>query len=58
MEEYPGIKFVNMVVVLGKYWQALAVGEKAKYKEMTQEDKQRFNKQMEEYSARHGRRPW
>ena len=26
--------------------------EKAKYEEMAQEDKQRFNKQMEEYSAK------
>ena len=31
------------------------MGEKAKYEEMTQEDKQQFNKQMEEYSARRGR---
>jgi len=52
MEEYPGIKFVDMGVVLGERWRALAVGEKGKYEEMAQEDKQRFNKQMEEYSAK------
>lgn len=52
MEEYPGIKFVDMGVVLGERWRALPAGDKSKYEEMAQEDKQRFNKEMEEYSAK------
>lgn len=51
MEEYPGIKFVDMGVILGERWRALAADDKSKYEEMAQEDKQRFNKEMEEYSA-------
>lgn len=52
MEEYPGIKFVDMGVVLGERWRALAAGDKQKYEDMAQEDKQRFNKEMEDYSAK------
>ncbi|KAL7548749.1 hypothetical protein ACHAWF_012009 [Thalassiosira exigua] len=52
MEEYPGIKFVDMGVVLGERWRALPAEEKHKYEEMAQEDKQRFTKEMEEYSAK------
>mmetsp|Transcript_3312 Transcript_3312/g.6226 ORF Transcript_3312/g.6226 Transcript_3312/m.6226 type:complete len:381 (-) Transcript_3312:218-1360(-) len=52
MEEYPGIKFVDMGVVLGERWRALPIADKQKYEEMAQEDKQRFNKEMEEYSAK------
>ncbi len=51
MEEYPGIKFVDMGVILGERWRALPAEDKSKYEEMAQEDKQRFNKEMEEYSA-------
>lgn len=52
MEEYPGIKFVDMGVVLGERWRALPADQKQKYEEKAQEDKQRFNKEMEEYSAK------
>lgn len=52
MEEYPGIKFVDMGVVLGERWRALPAADKQKYEEMAQEDKQRFNKEMEDYSAK------
>ena len=51
MEEYPGIKFVDMGVILGERWRALPVDDKQKYEEMAQDDKMRFNKEMEEYSA-------
>lgn len=51
MEEYPGIKFVDMGVILGERWRALPTEDKQKYEEMAQEDKMRFNKEMEEYSA-------
>mmetsp|Transcript_36257 Transcript_36257/g.65285 ORF Transcript_36257/g.65285 Transcript_36257/m.65285 type:complete len:384 (+) Transcript_36257:431-1582(+) len=52
VEEYPGIKFVDMGVVLGERWRALPATDKQKYEEMAQDDKQRFNKEMEEYSAK------
>ena len=52
MEEYPGIKFVDMGVVLGERWRALPAEDKAKFEELAQEDKQRFNREMEEYSAK------
>jgi hypothetical protein len=52
MEEYPGIKFVDMGVVLGERWRALPAADKQKYEELAQEDKQRFNKEMEEYSSK------
>ena len=52
MEEYPVIKFVDMGVILGERWLVLGTEEKSKYKEMAQEDKQSFNSEMEEYSAR------
>ena len=51
MEEYPGIKFVDMGVILGERWRALPAEDKQKFEEMAQEDKSRFNKEMEEYSA-------
>lgn len=51
MEEYPGIKFVDMGVILGERWRALPAEDKSKFEEMAQEDKSRFNKEMEEYSA-------
>ena len=51
-KEFPGIKFVEMGTVLGERWRALNAEEKSKYEDMAQEDKQRFNKEMEEYSAR------
>lgn len=49
MEEYPGIKFVEMGVILGKRWRALTTEDKQKYEEMAQDDKLRFNKEMEKY---------
>lgn len=51
IEEHPGIKFVDMGVILGKRWRALPVIEKQKYEELAHEDKQRFNREMEEYQA-------
>merc|ERR1719491_1725458 len=52
MEEYPGIKFVDMGVVLGERWRALQATEKSKYEELAQGDKQRFNAEMEAYTAK------
>lgn len=52
MEENPGIKFVDMGTLLGEKWRALSAEEKQKYEDMAQEDKQRFNREMEEYTAK------
>lgn len=52
MAENPGIKFVDMGVVLGERWRALSPEEKQKYEDQSAEDKARFNREMEEYSAR------
>lgn len=52
MEEYPGIKFVDMGVVLGERWRALPAEDKQKFEEKAQEDKQRFTREMEEYQAK------
>ena len=51
MEEHPGIKFVDMGVILGKRWRDLPAAEKQKYEDLAHEDKQRFNGEMEEYQA-------
>lgn len=51
MAEYPGIKFVDMGVILGERWRALPADDKQKYEDMAHEDKMRFNREMEEYSA-------
>mmetsp|Transcript_15951 Transcript_15951/g.23675 ORF Transcript_15951/g.23675 Transcript_15951/m.23675 type:complete len:371 (-) Transcript_15951:171-1283(-) len=51
MAEFPGIKFVEMGTILGERWRALSNEDKQKYEDMAQEDKQRFNKEMEVYSA-------
>ena len=51
MQEHPEIKFVDMGVILGKRWRELPVSEKQKYEELAHEDKQRFNREMEEYQT-------
>ena len=51
-KEFPGIKFVDMGVILGQRWRALPAAEKAPFEEKAAEDKQRFNKEMEEYTAK------
>ena len=52
MAENPGIKFVEMGTLLGEKWRSLSPEEKQRYEDMAQEDKQRFNREMEEYSAK------
>eukprot|EP01082_Thalassiosira_pseudonana_P012644 g11438.t1.1.5e17418b g11438 g11438.t1 contig5:858507-859747(-) len=51
MEEFPGIKFVEMGSILGERWRSLPAEEKQKYEDQAQEDKLRFNAEMEKYSA-------
>jgi hypothetical protein len=51
MAEFPELKFVEMGTLLGERWRNLPQEEKLKYEELAHEDKQRFNKEMEEYTA-------
>lgn len=52
LEEYPGIKFVELGKVLGERWRALTPEQKKKYEEMAANDKVRFQLEMQQYSAR------
>eukprot|EP00804_Cyclotella_cryptica_P024453 CCRYP_019266-RF/>CCRYP_019266-RF protein AED:0.28 eAED:0.28 QI:595/1/0.8/1/0.44/0.3/10/671/376 len=51
MAEHPNLKFVEMGTMLGERWRSLPAEEKQKYEDMAAEDKQRFTKEMEEYTA-------
>jgi len=51
MAENPELKFVEMGTILGERWRNLPAEEKQKYEDLAQEDKARFNKEMEEYTA-------
>jgi hypothetical protein len=51
MEEYPGIKFVEMGSILGERWRNLPPEEKKRYEEMAAQDKARFNAEMQQYQA-------
>jgi structure-specific recognition protein 1 len=57
MAENPGIKFVEMGTLLGEKWRNLPPEEKQRYEDMALEDKQRFNREMEEYSANRAPEP-
>lgn len=50
MKQFPGIKFVEMGRVLGERWRALGPAEKKRFEEMAGQDKERFQRQMQEYS--------
>jgi hypothetical protein len=49
LQEYPGIKFVEVGKVLGERWRALTATEKKCYEHMAAEDKVRFQLQMQQY---------
>jgi hypothetical protein len=51
MEEYPGIKFVEMGSILGERWRNLPPEEKKRYEDMAAQDKARFNAEMQQYQA-------
>lgn len=51
LQEYPGIKFVELGKVLGERWRALTPEEKKRFEDMAAEDKVRFSVEMQEYSA-------
>lgn len=51
MQEYPGIKFVELGKVLGERWRALTPQQKKRYEDMAAEDKVRFQMEMQQYTA-------
>lgn len=51
LQEYPGIKFVELGKVLGERWRALTPEEKKRHEEMASDDKVRFQVEMQQYSA-------
>ena len=51
LQEYPGIKFVELGKVLGERWSALTPDDKKKYQDMAAEDKVRFQMEMQQYTA-------
>jgi len=51
LQEFPGIKFVELGKVLGERWRALTAAEKKRYEEMAAEDKIRFQMEMQQYTA-------
>lgn len=51
VEEYPGIKFIEMGNVMGQRWRDLTPEEKKKYEDLAADDKVRFNDEMQKYMA-------
>lgn len=51
MEQFPGIKFVDMGRILGERWRALTPEEKTTYEDLATQDKTRFQVEMQQYSA-------
>lgn len=51
LQEYPGIKFVELGKVLGERWRALTPDQKKKFEKMAAEDKVRFQLEMQQYCA-------
>ena len=51
LQEFVGIKFVELGRVLGERWRALTPEEKKRYEEMAAEDKVRFQLEMQQYTA-------
>lgn len=51
LQEYPGIKFVDLGKVLGERWRALTPQQKKRYEDMAGEDKVRFQMEMQQYTA-------
>jgi len=54
LQEYPGIKFVEMGTMMGERWRALPPVEKKRYEDMAAADKQRFNTEMQRYNTERG----
>lgn len=58
LQEYPGIKFVELGKVLGERWRSLTPEQKKRYEELAAEDKIRFQMEMQQYAAhQHAQQP-
>jgi len=51
MQEMPGVKFVEMGIILGGRWRLLPAEERKKYEDLAAEDKLRFSREMAQYNA-------
>jgi hypothetical protein len=51
VQEYPGIKFVELGKVLGERWRGLSSEEKRVYEGIAAQDKVRFQLEMQQYTA-------
>merc|ERR1712232_233480 len=51
LQEFPGIKFVELGRVLGERWRALRPDEKKRFEDMAPQDKVRFQMEMQQYTA-------
>ena len=51
LQEFPGLKFVDLGKVLGERWRALSPQEKKTYEDMAANDKIRFQMEMQQYTA-------
>lgn len=51
LQEFPGIKFVDLGKVMGERWRALTPDEKKHYEDLAAEDKIRFQMEMQQYAA-------
>jgi high mobility group protein B2 len=51
LQDFFGIKFVELGKVLGERWRALSPEEKKRYEDMAAEDKIRFRMEMQAYTA-------
>merc|ERR1740139_915649 len=51
MEQFPGIRFVDMGRILGERWRALSTDEKTKHEELATDDKTRFQVEMQQYTT-------
>jgi HMG (high mobility group) box len=54
LAEFQGITFVDLGKVMGERWRALPPEEKKRFEDMAAEDKIRFQREMQEYTATRG----
>lgn len=52
MKERPNTKFVELGSMMGERWRSLSADERKKYEELANEDRDRFNRETEEYNAK------
>lgn len=51
LADFPGIKFVELGKVMGERWRALSPEEKKRFEDMANEDKIRFQMEMQQYAS-------